>query len=121
MNKPSVWFGWFVMVVINAILFVVPAIMTGFPSWAVVLLLVALEGIPLLWMAGVIPTNIFITGTFIGGLWTVIQWVVLLATVICVAFFTHSFLIVLLANIVALLFFIARAKVMIGFLSSKNS
>lgn len=64
---------YFLGMVLNAVVTLYLASLAGFPTWVVLMILIVLEGVPLLWLAGVIPTTLFIDKDAIGGFWVVTQ------------------------------------------------
>lgn len=116
-----IWFGWFLTVFLNACLFVWLLLCTVRLSlWPVVLVLLALEGVPLLWFVGVIPSSLFVTDTFIGGWWVVVQLSVLVMEYVFLVRLSLGTGMLLVIALFFIAFFIIRTRVMADFLFSKN-
>jgi len=111
---------------INAILVLVLATEVGFPLWILVLVLLIMEGVPILWYFGIIRKTIFIDRNFIVGFWGILQILVFIFCVIVCAILpcfssglTIVFVKVMTASIVGS-FMYSRTMILTLLLSQKN-
>lgn len=84
MKRPVVWFKWLFWTLVNAAVALYLASAIGVSLLIVTLVLILLDGVPLLWKVGIIPHTVFVAADFIGGLWFIIQAAVLIFDVYAV-------------------------------------
>jgi hypothetical protein len=73
--KGIIIWSWLLGIVFNATVIIDLARIVGLPLLVAVIFLVVLEGVPILWMTGLIPKTRYINSSLVGGIWVVMQLV----------------------------------------------